>query len=96
MFRPQDPLLKRRAQIEASDVDREANVVSGQKCHNPVCNDIDLGTRRRDRIREQGFDNVLGRKSGLGEQDARDLRLPLMDRPKDSHRTELRPANAAG
>jgi hypothetical protein len=94
MFGPQDLLLERGTQIETGDVEGEAEVFPGQEGRNPVGHRIDRGRRRRNGIREQGFDHLFGRKTGPGEQDAPDLRLPLLDRPQDGHRTEPGPAKA--
>ena len=43
IFRPQDLLLERGAQIEAGDVEGEAEGLSGQKGRDPFGNRIELG-----------------------------------------------------
>jgi hypothetical protein len=64
----QDVLLKLRAKIQANHTERETHIVSLKECQNFVGNGVNLNTRRRDRIRKGGFDNVLGRDTRLGDQ----------------------------
>lgn len=94
VFGPQDLLLKRRTQIEASDGERETDGLSGQEGGNTVGDRVDLGTRRRAGIREQGFSHLLGRKPGPGKEYMPDLRTPQVGRPQDGHRSEPRSAQA--
>ena len=79
MFRPQDLLLKWGTQIETGDFEGKAEVLSSQESRDPVGQRVDLGRRRSDGIREQGFDRLFGRKPGPGKQDSPDLRLTLVE-----------------
>jgi len=52
MFSAQNLLLKSRAGVHTNDLKRKLDVFTTKKCFNIIGNDINLRTRRADRIRK--------------------------------------------